>query len=150
MQLKPQTKATLLSALALAAIFALGAANAAPQNHRIDLKASGLYGLANGQIARINAAHVGNTNEEPVPIEMLFLDSTGAVLARDTQTVMPGKAVSFDLPFSAFVTTENRIQLRAVVRSAAPSEGYESLRISVELFDEDTGKTAVFISSFNN
>jgi hypothetical protein len=46
-------------------------------------------------------------------------------------------------------TNENRIQLRSAFHAEAPFGAVKNLTMSVELFDEDSGKTAVFIDDFN-
>ena len=70
----------------------------------------------------------------------------GAVLGRDVQTIEPGQAVFFDLPFDAS-REENRIEVRPIVNvSAGPDK---SLRITIEVFDPVTGKTAVYIGDPN-
>jgi len=153
MKMKPQIPTSYWTALVLFTVCWFCAINSAraqhPQNRSIDLKATSLYGLANLQIARFNVANIGNPNQRAVQVELLFLDSTGTVLAQSAQTVLPGRAVSFDLPFSMLATNENRIQLRSVARAEGPFEAIKNLKMSVELFDEDSGKTAVFIDDFN-
>ena len=153
MKMKPQTTTTLLAALVLLSIFWFGASDSARAQdppHRIDLKSSSLYGLANFQIARLNVVNLGDRENQSAQVELLFLDSTGAILASSTQTIMPGRAVSFDFAFRALGTTGGRLQLRSVVRGAAPFKTIRNLKMSVEVFDEDTGKTAVFVDNFSS
>ena len=106
----------------------------------------GMFGLARDQVARINAVHIGDPGIRPISVEMLFVDANGAVLGRDVQTIDPGQAVFFDLPFDAS-REENRIEVRPIVNvSAGPDK---SLRITIEVFDPLTGKTAVYIGDPN-
>ena len=94
----------------------------------------------------LNAVHIGDPGLRPIEVEILFVDATGAVLGRDAQTIDPGQAVFFDLPFDA-TREENRIEVRPIVNV---SEGPDkSLRITIELFDPVTGKTAVYIGDPN-
>ena len=139
--MKTQTILTkLLSTLllgALPAIYAPDSAQAMPRS----CGSCGMFGVARGQIARINAAHIGEPGSRPIQVEMLFIDATGAVVARDSKTIEAGQAVFFDVPFEAVAGGEDRIELRPVI-SGGPQP---HLRSSVEVFDADTGKTTVFI-----
>jgi hypothetical protein len=108
-----------------------------------DCGACGMFGVARGQIARINAAHIGDPNSLPIQVEMALVDATGAVVARDSQTIEPGHAVFFDVPFETVGGAEDRIELRAVILGEPASD----LKSSVEVFDANTGKTTVFIGN---
>ena len=66
------------------------------------------------------------------------------------QTILPGGAVSFDFAFRTLGTNEGRIQLRSVVCGTTPFKAIRNLKMSVEVFDEDTGKTAVFVENFSS
>ena len=139
--MRPQTIFTkLLSALALAAAlsaYAPASAQAMPRN----CGSCGMFGVARGQIARINVAHIGDPGSRPIQVEMLFVDAAGAVVGRDSKTIEPGQAVFFDVPFDTVGGGEDRIELRPVI-SGGPQP---HLRSSVEVFDADTGRTTVFI-----
>jgi hypothetical protein len=102
-----------------------------------------MFGVARGQIARINAAHIGEPNTRPIQVEMMLVDAAGAIVARDSKTIAPGEAVFFDVAFETVGGDEGRIELRVVI-SGEPDK---NLRSSVEVFDADTGKTTVFISN---
>jgi hypothetical protein len=128
----------LIAAVALVAMAA--SAQAAPR----DCGSWGMFGLARGQVARINVAHVGARGQRPIQVEMFFLDAAGIVVGRDVQTVSPGQAAFFDLPFNAG-SDEDRIELRAVINAIPPPDPDRNLGISVEVFDADTGKTTVLI-----
>ena len=105
----------------------------------------GMFGVARGQIARINVAHIGEPDSRPIQVEMALVDATGAVVASDSKTIEPGQAVFFDVPFDTVGGGEDRIELRPVI-SGGPQP---HLRSSVEVFDADTGKTTVFIGDPN-
>ena len=140
--MKPQTILTkFLSILALAVVLSICAAGSAQAMPRT-CGSCGMFGLARDQVARINAVHIGEPDRRPIQVEMLFLDATGAVVGRDVQTISPGQAVFFDLPFDAG-REENRIELRAVV-NALGGPDTKNLEVTVEVFDPD-GKTTVFI-----
>ena len=135
----------LTKSLVLAAAFSIAAAasmNASPPR---TCGSCGMFGLARDQVARINAVHIGDPGIRPIAVEMLFVDANGAVLGRRA-TIDPGQAVFFDLPFDAS-REENRIEVRPIVNvSAGPDK---SLRITIEVFDPLTGKTAVYIGDPN-
>lgn len=109
---------------------------------KLEYFASGVFAIAGGQTARINIVTVGIPAS--FPVEMIFFDSQGNVLARDVQTASPGRAISLDLRFPTGRT--GRLPVRALYRWPAQGsrEGYV-LR-SVEVIDDITGKdTAAWI-----
>ena len=111
--MKAQTTISkLLPSLALIAIFSLGAAASAQAGPEPHLR-TGMFGVAIGQIARINAANLGGPDTRPIQVEMGFLDGTWRRRRRDTQTIAPGQAVFFD----AGVREANRIELRAEINA---------------------------------
>ena len=127
--------------VALAAIFSLGAATSAQA--AFNGFKTGMFGVARGQIARINAVNVGNPNERPIEIEMMFLDEMGVVVGRDMKTIAPGEAAFFDVRFDP-TREENRVPLRAVVAGLGGPDT-RNLRATVEVFDGDSGKNTIFI-----
>jgi hypothetical protein len=143
--MKIQTTITkLLPAAALAAIFSLCGATLAQATPEPHLR-SGMFGVARGQIARINAVHVGNPDTRPIRIEMIFLDEMGVVVGRDMKTIAPGEAAFFDAMFDP-TREENRVQLRAVVVGLGGPDT-RNLKTTVEVFDGDTGRNTVFIGN---
>ena len=96
-------------------------------------------GITLGQTARLTAA---NTRNRDIIVSGMFVDSEGNVLGRfDRQVIQPGKMMSFDLIGDNIVRQGNRIQIR-IDLSADSSTGLVS---SAEVFENDTGKTTVFI-----
>ena len=96
-------------------------------------------GITLGQTARLTAA---NTRNRDIIVSGTFVDSEGNVLGRfDRQVIQPGKMMSFDLNGDNIVRQGNRIQIR-IDLSADSSTGLVS---SAEVFENDTGKTTVFI-----
>ena len=143
--MKPQTEIKKLRpSLALIAIFSLCAAASAQAGPEPHLR-TGMFGVAIGQIARINAANLGGPDTRPIQVEMMFLDGTGAVVGRDMKTIAPGEAVFFD----AGVREANRIELRAVISGVNPPDGDKNLKVTIEVFDADTGRNTVFIGDLN-
>ena len=142
--MKPQTEIKKLRpSLALIAIFSLCAAASAQAG--FNSFKTGMFGVAIGQVARINAANLGGPDTRPIHVEMMFLDETGAVVGRDTQMIAPGQAVFFD----AGVREANRIELRAVISGVNPPDGDKNLKVTIEVFDADTGRNTVFIGDLN-
>ena len=96
-------------------------------------------GITFGQTARVTSA---NTGTRAIIIDYTFLDGEGAVLAQFArQVIEPGKMMSFDLNADDIVRENNRIQIRVVI-SGDTSKG---LLTSIEVFENDTGKTTVFL-----
>jgi len=97
-------------------------------------------GITFGQTARVTAA---NTGTRAITINGSFLDSEGTVLGQfERQVIEPGKMIFFDLNADDIVRENNRIQIRVVI-TADSSRG---LLTSIEVFDNDTGKTTVFLT----
>ncbi len=84
-----------------------------------------------------NTNHLINAHRPPAGLSLL--DSEGTVLAQfDRQVIEPGKMMSFD-----FVWGEsNRIQIRVVISG----DTLRGLLTSTEVFENDTGKTTVFVA----
>ena len=96
-------------------------------------------GVTLGLTARLTAA---NTRNRDIIVSGTFVDSEGNVLGRfDRQVIQPGKMMSFDLNGDNIVRQGNRMQIR-IDLSADSSTGLVS---SAEVFENDTGKTTVFI-----
>ena len=124
-------------------------------NPQPDPPGFGFFGIARNQTARLNVAYVGFHNPPadhnppafqpaPVNVTMQFVNGDGRVMAESRQTVEYDKSVSFDFPAGAFPAGV-RQRLRAVV-IVAPSDGglAPCVMPSVEVLNNDTGKTAVF------
>jgi hypothetical protein len=140
MQIKTQTSLTKrLSALALAAILSVSAcAELAAQTWW-----GNPVGITFGQTARVTAANAGTRGTTITGIT--FLNSEGNVLGQfERQVIEPGKMMSFDLNADDIPRESNRIQIRAVI-GIPPPEPEKNLRMTLEVFDNDTGKTTVFV-----
>jgi len=107
------------------------------------------FGLAQGQTARLTLFNSGET--AIVGPEYRFLNSRGDILARsaDEIVILPGhfRFFDFDLPNPPPGTTDpyGRIQLRAVV-SVIGNPDTRNLQVSVEVFDNVTGRTSFVIN----
>jgi hypothetical protein len=99
----------------------------------------GLIGLARGQTARINAVLVAGpeVRPEPVVVEFMFHDREGNVVARETQTLLPGHASSFEIRAGAII---HEIQPCISIRGAVAPEGRDRIVGTLEVMDAN-GKT---------
>ena len=71
-----------------------------------------------------------------------LLDSEGTVLGQLVrQVIQPGKMMSFDLNADDIVRENNRIQIRVVISG----DTLRGLLTSTQVFENDTGKTTVFL-----
>ena len=96
-------------------------------------------GITFGQTARVTAANTGTTS---IIINYTILDGEGAVLAQLVgQVIEPGKMTSFVLNADDVVREGERIQIRVVLSG----DRLRGLLTSTEVFENDTGKTTVFL-----
>jgi hypothetical protein len=142
----PLTKLTLL----LAVLLTLGATRA--QADILPGVSIGFapVGLTMDQTARLNLVNTGVPNG--MLISWRFIDASGFTLAQSVVTLPLGKIVSVDfrrhadpLPPTADLAAQMRAEVRAQVdifNSGIPSE---SLRRSLEVFNNDTGATTVLM-----
>jgi hypothetical protein len=110
------------------------------------MRSSGIFGLARGQIARINAVHLGDPAIKPIELTTTFVNASGVSLSHDVKTVHSGEAIYFDFEFDASLAG-NRQELRALVGAKGPANPDKHLKITIEVFDGDTGKNTVFIGN---
>jgi hypothetical protein len=134
----PLTKLTLLFAVLLT----LGAARA--QADILPAVSIGFspVGLTMDQTARLNLVNLDVPNG--IFINWGFIDANGVTLARSAVTLPLGKIVSVDFmrqmgPGSVYVRAEVRVQVDILT----PNVPGESLRRSLEVFNNDTGATTV-------
>lgn len=106
------------------------------------------FGLVQGQTARLTLFNSGETSV--VGPEYRFLDSRGNTLAQSEEhiVVLPGQFRSFDFdlpePIPGISDHLGRAQVRAVVTTIGnPDE--KVLRVSLEVFDNATGRTSFVI-----
>jgi len=120
----------------------IGLALSATTAQAIVIEGSRPVGITFGQTARVTAANTGTT--AIIINNGKFLDSDGNVLAEFAGgfAIDPGNMIAFDLNADDIIRESNRIEIRAVI-TAETSRG---LLISAEVFENDTGKTTVFIA----
>ncbi len=138
---------TTLITLAIALVFFFGARTEPAQAYEDpNEKPLPMVGLAKGQTARLNMVNIGDPNVEPCEVQMVFYDSQGKELASDIQKLDPGMATFLDLSYAAIGNPNLRVQFRAWVKVI----GDPTLCLaSLEVFDEETGRTMVFIGDPN-
>lgn len=103
------------------------------------------FGIATDQTARLNILNRGE--ERGLIINWKFLDSEGNTLGESLEplSVAPGQMVSDDFFADGHSVVRDRfgrVQTRAVISVVGnPDEGGRNLQISLEVFDNATGKT---------
>jgi hypothetical protein len=97
-------------------------------------------GLTMNQTARVNLVNLGVPNG--VLIRWSFIDATGLILAQSTAVLQIGKTVSVDFKRQSPMS-EARTEVQAQVEILTPEVPSESLRLSVEVFNNDSGATTV-------
>lgn len=120
----------------------------------------GMVGLARNQVARLNVLNPGNAYGDRSSVcsaEMSFLDNQGRELKASTTPVDWGKAASLEFDRNSLPGAALRVQIRAVVRTALnPPDPAAASSVmpgavcsffpTLEIFDKDTGKTALIMS----
>lgn len=101
-------------------------------------------GFTRGQTARLTFANIGETHG--IIINWRFIDADGEIVATSERTItIPfGKMVSVDLDRNTLPRPEARVQIRAEVEVLTHGNPRNDLSTSLEVFDNDTGKTTVF------
>ena len=121
-------------------------------NPQPDPPGYGMVGLAEGQTARLNLVNLGTTNPlPPGPCRALlqFFDGAGNPLAGKVVTLKPGEADFLDYAASFTPTNGDVVgPMRAEIRGAINTETgllAPPCRTTLEIFDNATGRTSVFI-----
>ncbi len=114
--------------------------------------------FAFGQTARVNFAQVGDPNLFPAGaacgIIVNYFAADGSPLAPPFRgQVEPGKIVFVDLDRNSLPIRTNRVPFRVAVRLISdpnfPPDPCSQIRASVEVYDNFTGRTMVFIGNPN-
>jgi len=108
-----------------------------------DAKPSPMFGLAEGQTARLNVVNIGDPNQGSCQVQMIFYDNEGKQLALAVQKIDPGIATFLDLSYNDVGNPNIRVQIRSWVKVLV-GDPHICLS-SLEVFDDETGKTTVFI-----
>ncbi|HEX8077417.1 MAG TPA: hypothetical protein VF511_06345 [Chthoniobacterales bacterium] len=141
-----KTPSSLIPALATAIGLALTAPGTAPSVNAADAqrRQTDAVGVSSGQTLRLNLFNRGD--ERGIFVNWRFLDAEGALVAASERPIAVGlsKVVSIDLNRDAIPRAGNRHQLRAEV-NAIGDPNLRNLRVTLEVFDNATGKTTVFV-----
>ena len=131
----------------IALVFVFGARSQKAQAvDQTDAKLLPMVGLAKDQTARLNMVNVGNPNISPCEVQMVFYDSQGKMLSRDIQKLEPGMATFLDLRYAEVGDPTIRVQIRAWVNVI----GDPTICLaSLEVFNDETGRTTLFIGDPN-
>ena len=140
----PSTKLTLLFAVLLALGVAQAEADILPG---VSIGFAPV-GLTIDQTARLN--FVNNDVPNGMLISWRFIDASGVTLAQSTVMLPLGKIVSVDfrrpgVPLPPNTPDLIRAEVRAQVQIVSAGIPSESLRRSLEVFNNDTGATTVFM-----
>ncbi len=130
--------------------FATALLAAAPAEAVIAIIAPDPVGIVSGQTVRLTVLNrgLGRGAERGFVINWRFLDAAGRVLKQASQCVSigAGEMMWFDLPYIELgAHTGDRVQLRAEVIALGGPDTRVNLGGSVEVIDDATGQTTVFI-----
>jgi len=103
-------------------------------------------GITFGQTARLTFANIGEIRGFIVNWRFIYAD--GVIVARSEQplTIPFGKMVSVDLNRDTLPRTDPRVQIRAQIEVLSPGNPRQTLRQSLEVFDNASRKTTVFLN----
>lgn len=141
-------KSSLTLIVAFLTIAVLMAVSAIPAEAFLIQEKTGMIGVTDGQTLRVNVTNLGS-NAGPSPHIKVF-DAMGNVVARfDSDRLPAGISMSFDLNRDDILDSRGRLELRVETELEVPDDTNsrrvrDSIRITVEIFDNATGKTEVF------
>jgi len=133
----PLTKLTLL----LAMLLTLGATHAQAKILPVSISFAPV-GITMNQTARINLVNLDVPNG--MLIRWHVIDATGLTLAQSTAILQMGKIVSVDFKRPGPIS-QVRAEVQAQVEILTPGVPSQSLRLSLEVFNNDSGATTVCI-----
>lgn len=127
-----------LAAIVLASVYVVSH-RAARAEDKTDFLAFGVSTITSGQTARFHAVSVGVGEVQFV--ELMFFDSDGNLLARSAERVLPGRSASLEFTPPDTKVGLSRVEVYAVMRfiNGSPRRGY--VIPTVEVVDNDSGKT---------
>ena len=101
-------------------------------------------GLTMDQTARLNLVNISVANG--MLVNWRFIDASGSTLGQSSVILPLGKIVSADYKRQGGPgPLQQRAEVRAQVEILTPNVPSESLRRSLEVFNNDTGATTVFM-----
>ena len=128
--------------IALACLFATQAQS--QDQAASGLLAYGMVGIAQGQSARLHVVTVGVPGD--TAIELSFFDRQGNLLSRSAGKVSPGQAVSIIIHYTP-EAQGNHTLVRALVRFEKPGGTKGYVIPSLEVVDDETGRSTVLIAN---
>ena len=102
-------------------------------------------GITMNQTARLNLVNLDVPNG--MIIRWNFIDAAGVTLAQSAVILQMGKIVSVDFKRPGDPISQIRAEVRAQVEIFTPGVPSESLRRSLEVFNNDSGATTVCIGA---
>lgn len=123
-------------------------------NPQPDPPGFGFFGLARNQTARLNVAYIGYHNPPAfhnppsnmpgaANVTIQFVNGDNRVMAESRQTVEYGQTVSFDYPAGALPAGLRQRLRPVVIVTPDPSGIAPCVMPSLEIINNDTGKTSV-------
>jgi hypothetical protein len=108
-------------------------------------------GITDAETMRVNVSNVGTSPRLLPYIEISGPDGDLLAQFNPTESVMPGKGVSFDLPRDLIRDGGGRLELSANIVIGNPemkslSTFLDSVRLTVEILDDATGKVVTFVA----
>jgi hypothetical protein len=110
---------------------------------------SGMLAIAALQTARLNALSIRDRTETaPLDLELRFYDGQGTALARSRVSLMPGQSGFLELPHRE-LGRNGRVPIRAEVVAFNPQPDPPGWVVTLEIYDNLTGRTTLFIGDNN-
>ena len=137
-----------LALVLLAAAGVFFGATQASAIKEVDPVAFGMFGITQGQTARLSVANLDSGEFVPcVRLELSFIDGDGKTLLQKVYDVEHGKSAFLDLSGNQFVGRGGRSQIRALVRFVGTPDTRDDpfFLPSLEVIDNATGRTSFLI-----
>jgi hypothetical protein len=134
----------------LAAMGAFFGATQASSIQEISPRAFGMFGITQGQTARLSMVSLETGELLPaIQVELSFIDSDGNTLLQKVHTLHQGKAVALDLNGNLFAG-RGRTQIRALVRFIGTPDTrddpfFRNCLPTMEVVDNTTGRTSFIV-----
>jgi len=118
----------------------------------VDPRAFGMFGITQGQTARLNLVNLETGEFVPcIRVELSFVDSDGNTLLQKVYDVDRGKSAFLDLNGNQFVGRSGRAQIRALARFVGAPDTrddpfFRNCLPTLEVIDNVTGRTNFIVS----
>src|SRR5262249_13089983 len=114
----------------------------------VDPRAFGMFGITQGQTARLSVANLETGEFVPcVRVELSFIDGDGNTLLQKVHDIERGKSAFLDLNGNQFVGRGGRTQIRALARYVGTPDTRDDpfFLPSLEVIDNTTGRTSFLV-----